>query len=651
MTETRKENRLQVALVVRYREPSMTESREAAAQDLALGGMFVLTPRPSPRGALLNFECIASGPADKFTGTARVIWQRNKADPRGPAGMGVRFIRLEPGSREAVMRLIEQSGAENGAKGPSSRPPPRKSIPPVEVARPLSISGAPISLETARPDGGTDSISRGLRVPTLRNVTMESAGKPSSALPPSSAAARAESSVLRERLDRTRRGMPPTAESGDANRPAATPQPIRHLSGTLLGVGDRKSERPPVPGGVDDLRPLIPIPVRKLSDPPDSQTRSSKPPGHTRRSSQTMLEISSSRPPPKSGTPPPSTGPAVHAVHNEPSAADPRPGKPPSTPPPHAPPADFEAEPVADFGKARKQPFRAPLDAAIELPNPDRGRKGSRWLAWTVIGGGVAFSLLLGVMFGGGAVRLPEQVGETESNTPSALDPSAPTPSNADLQPTKPMAAAIPYALDVETQPSGARVSAAGRFIMAPGRLELGALGGTTTVTAELAGYRATSLDVVPREFALHDGVYVRRLLIALPQEIAKEGARAPAPAAQATPRKPKAAQGSTPSAQTAAAPILVSPPPGTASPAPTGESPRGESPLDRARACLSQGDNACVVRELEDKASTAAELEMLIETYRAIGSSARAEQRMQQYLERFPNGKRAEEYKRRLTP
>lgn len=70
---------------------------------------------------------------------------------------------------------------------------------------------------------------------------------------------------------------------------------------------------------------------------------------------------------------------------------------------------------------------------------------------------------------------------------------------------------------------------------------------------------------------------------------------------------------------------------------------------MAQALECLARGDNRCVIRALEDKASSARELELLIETYRAVGSTPRAERQIERYLARFPDGQRAAEYKRLL--
>ena len=70
---------------------------------------------------------------------------------------------------------------------------------------------------------------------------------------------------------------------------------------------------------------------------------------------------------------------------------------------------------------------------------------------------------------------------------------------------------------------------------------------------------------------------------------------------------------------------------------------------IEAANACLATGDNACVVQALEGKAKSAPEMEMLIETYRAMGDTSQAYRNMAVYVQRFPTARRAEAYRQML--
>jgi pSer/pThr/pTyr-binding forkhead associated (FHA) protein len=90
-----------------------------------------------------------------------------------------------------------------------------------------------------------------------------------------------------------------------------------------------------------------------------------------------------------------------------------------------------------------------------------------------------------------------------------------------------------------------------------------------------------------------------------------------------------------------AAAPAVAAP----ARPAPSSAG----SPMEAASACLTRGDNQCVIRALNGRAQSAQELGLLIETYRAVGDSAQAYRNMTVYVQRFPTARRAEAYRQML--
>jgi Tfp pilus assembly protein PilF len=70
---------------------------------------------------------------------------------------------------------------------------------------------------------------------------------------------------------------------------------------------------------------------------------------------------------------------------------------------------------------------------------------------------------------------------------------------------------------------------------------------------------------------------------------------------------------------------------------------------MEVASACLARGDNECVIHALEGNATSAQELGLLIETYRAIGDAKQAQKHMAIYVKRFPSAGRAEAYRRML--
>jgi hypothetical protein len=70
---------------------------------------------------------------------------------------------------------------------------------------------------------------------------------------------------------------------------------------------------------------------------------------------------------------------------------------------------------------------------------------------------------------------------------------------------------------------------------------------------------------------------------------------------------------------------------------------------MEIANACLGRGDNECVIRALDGNTTTPQELGLLIETYRAIGDTQKAQKNMGAYVKRFPTAPRSDAYRRML--
>ena len=163
--KTRKDTRAVVSLVARYRSPSTFEYVEEACCDVSLGGMFIRSKDPAAAGTLLKLEC-ESGVGEHIRGVARVVWLRAQQNEYGPSGMGVKFVKLDPESRDLITRLVQElaeagiespsmsSAPEQRGKPPSKRPgsstpaaaepppPPQPKAAEVSATRPLS-GGAP----------------------------------------------------------------------------------------------------------------------------------------------------------------------------------------------------------------------------------------------------------------------------------------------------------------------------------------------------------------------------------------------------------------------------------------------------------------------------------------------------------------------------
>src|SRR3954470_24806829 len=109
--DTRKDKRANVvSLNVRYKSATVDEFIENHSHDVSKGGLFVKTPTPFPPGTLLKFEIRLAGDKSVISGVGRVVWKREptQAGADKPAGMGVKFIKIDEASRTVIDKLVSQ---------------------------------------------------------------------------------------------------------------------------------------------------------------------------------------------------------------------------------------------------------------------------------------------------------------------------------------------------------------------------------------------------------------------------------------------------------------------------------------------------------------------------------------------------------------
>ena len=125
--DTRKDPRAKVlTMTVRYKSATVDEFIEQYSLDISRGGIFIKTSSPFAPGTLLKFEIRIAEERTVLQGVGRVVWKRDPADaiPSRPAGMGVKFIKLDEASRQVIDRLVARykdagSAYEAGLKGAS----------------------------------------------------------------------------------------------------------------------------------------------------------------------------------------------------------------------------------------------------------------------------------------------------------------------------------------------------------------------------------------------------------------------------------------------------------------------------------------------------------------------------------------------------
>ena len=116
--DTRKDPRAKVlTMTVRYKSATLDEFIEHHSYDVSRGGMFIKTPSPFPPGTLLKFEVKIAEDKKLMQGVGRVVWKREPPDQgtERPAGMGVKFIKIDDDSKNLIDKLDATRGDEKSA--------------------------------------------------------------------------------------------------------------------------------------------------------------------------------------------------------------------------------------------------------------------------------------------------------------------------------------------------------------------------------------------------------------------------------------------------------------------------------------------------------------------------------------------------------
>ena len=136
-------------------------------ENISAGGMFIRTTTPPPVGTVFDFELVLEDDARPVHGLGEVVWAREEDDRFDrPAGMGVRFLSLEPESRERIDRMlaerpdtsvlmagaISQPDLDAGERWWEDRAPPEPALEGEQPAPP-SAAAAPSVAAALTPPG------------------------------------------------------------------------------------------------------------------------------------------------------------------------------------------------------------------------------------------------------------------------------------------------------------------------------------------------------------------------------------------------------------------------------------------------------------------------------------------------------------------
>ncbi len=203
----RKSTRASVELIPRFRTPETFDYVQGRCIDLSEGGMFITANLPCESGTLLKFECTVGENPSAVKGVARVVWRRT-GDGDRPSGMGLKFVKLEPGSPEVISGLVEHAKA-HGMTAPEA--PLRAQVRVTESFTSLPAV-QPVAAETPAP-----AVAVSAAAPEVSAAAaLVGAAKPESAVDKAASSAATAAPVA------PRRAAAPSAATSPVAEPAAS---------------------------------------------------------------------------------------------------------------------------------------------------------------------------------------------------------------------------------------------------------------------------------------------------------------------------------------------------------------------------------------------------------------------------------------------
>jgi molecular chaperone DnaK len=138
------------------------------------GGIFIRTLTPEAPGQELDFEFRLGDGFELIRGHGEVVWNRVADEgPSRPAGMGIRFTELSPGSKDLIYRIVDEYAARGGipfdlARDPSIPPP----VPPPPVfGAPTAGASTPGARGAAPSPPAAGTVPAAASLPATRQAT------------------------------------------------------------------------------------------------------------------------------------------------------------------------------------------------------------------------------------------------------------------------------------------------------------------------------------------------------------------------------------------------------------------------------------------------------------------------------------------------
>jgi uncharacterized protein (TIGR02266 family) len=299
--ETRKDPRAKVLTVtVRYKSATLDEFIEHHSHDVSRGGMFIKTVSPFPPGTLLKIEVRIAGDQRVMQGVGRVVWKRESGEAQdgAPAGMGVKFIKIDDASRSVIDQLVSKSGGAVSAfdKGAAEQPAAAAAAGAAAAAAAAAPTPAPVpvaasdspklgAMRKATMIGlgafGSDAADSDAAKPEAKAAAFfpESLGTPSEPPPEDRTVMKQAAELLQDALREAggsldEIGTPTVGASGTPAASSHPPAPVREPPRPGKSESPPLVEEKPATKAAEAKKP-----VEKAASPSSSKPTSSRPAG------------------------------------------------------------------------------------------------------------------------------------------------------------------------------------------------------------------------------------------------------------------------------------------------------------------------------------------------------------------------------------
>jgi len=122
--DSRKDQRVKVqTLKAKYKSATIDEFVSHYAADISRGGIFIKTTKPAAINAMLKIEIQLKDGTPVIEAIGKVVRRREQPENGEPAGMGIKFLKLEGSSQQVVERIVASKGEDAGPRFDSEPPP------------------------------------------------------------------------------------------------------------------------------------------------------------------------------------------------------------------------------------------------------------------------------------------------------------------------------------------------------------------------------------------------------------------------------------------------------------------------------------------------------------------------------------------------